>query len=315
MIVNLCHACRRVNAPTAQRCDACGCDLGEHDTWPSPLSRLAVASPDTALWLNDMASAPRAAAGGRRAPEAELPALDISLRDLDVPPLFARALGSTADAGPASQAPAAPPPPLKFDLPPQAHWAPTPAPTPVPAPAPAPAVVPAAAQAAALADTDSVARAAWKVARRGGVRRSRLARAAPVATDVLVLDPDDTARHQLSSLLRAFGFNVRSAASVPEAAALATEQAFVAAFFDVALDGIESGASLALLRHVGESAQRHGAPATLLVFVAAGLRPVDRVRAELAGFDEVLAKPLSRGGVARVLDSRGVALPSDARRV
>ena len=38
-----------------------------------------------------------------------------------------------------------------------------------------------------------------------------------------------------------------------------------------------------------------------------------RVRAELAGCDEVIAKPVTRGSVARVLDGRGVWLPCDAR--
>ncbi|MFY9510123.1 MAG: hypothetical protein WAQ05_04020, partial [Rubrivivax sp.] len=54
--------------------------------------------------------------------------------------------------------------------------------------------------------------------------------------------------------------------------------------------------------------------AMLRVLTSAPLSPVQRVRASLAGFDEVLAKPVSRGNVARVLDARGIVLPSDARR-
>jgi hypothetical protein len=52
-----------------------------------------------------------------------------------------------------------------------------------------------------------------------------------------------------------------------------------------------------------------------LVLVAARLQPTDRVRAALAGCDETILKPMSRGVVARVLDVRGISLPSDERRV
>jgi CheY-like chemotaxis protein len=163
---------------------------------------------------------------------------------------------------------------------------------------------------------DKAARAALKVARRGAVRRDRLqstAAASAAAPDVLVLDADDTACHQMCSLLRGFGFGVRSTANVAEAFALATAQPFVAVFADVALDG--SGGGIGLFQHVRGTAQRHGAGSTLLVLAAARLSHIDRVRAELAGCDEAITKPVSRGSVARVLDSHGVALPSDARRV
>jgi len=35
----------------------------------------------------------------------------------------------------------------------------------------------------------------------------------------------------------------------------------------------------------------------------------------LAGCDEAILKPFTRGSVASVLDARGVALPSDARHL
>ena len=41
---------------------------------------------------------------------------------------------------------------------------------------------------------------------------------------------------------------------------------------------------------------------------------MDRVRAELAGCEEIIAKPVTRGSVAAVLDSRGIALPADRRQ-
>jgi CheY-like chemotaxis protein len=293
MIVNLCHACRRINPPTAQRCGACGRELGDGDTWPSPLSRLAAAPLDTALWLNDLGQvhdAPHAVDL-----EAEPAPLDISLRDLDVPAPFV--------------APAQPRPQARLPWP-ASDTAPPPQ---EPAIAAACAAV-APGPARASLEVDPVARAAWKVARRGGVRRSRLARSAGAVADVLVLDRDDSARHPLCALLQAFGFNVHAAAGAIEAAALAAERTVVAAFLDVALDGSDGGAGLDLTRRLSTLAPPNGASHPLLVLVSARLGPIDRVRAELAGFDEMLAKPVNRGSVARVLDSRGIALPSDARR-
>jgi len=55
-------------------------------------------------------------------------------------------------------------------------------------------------------------------------------------------------------------------------------------------------------------------PSTAVVLMSPRLRPADRVRAALARSDAVLAKPLSRGDVARTLESCGVALPADERR-
>jgi hypothetical protein len=51
----------------------------------------------------------------------------------------------------------------------------------------------------------------------------------------------------------------------------------------------------------------------LLVLASAALQPMDRVRAELAGCDETIVKPVTRGSVAGALDKRGIALPVDPR--
>ena len=51
-----------------------------------------------------------------------------------------------------------------------------------------------------------------------------------------------------------------------------------------------------------------------VLLVTAQLNPADRVRATLAGIKAPLTKPVSRGDVARALESCGVTLPADARR-
>jgi hypothetical protein len=50
------------------------------------------------------------------------------------------------------------------------------------------------------------------------------------------------------------------------------------------------------------------------VLVSTQLRPVERVRAKLAGCDGMLVKPVTRGDVARTLEACGLSLPADARR-
>lgn len=279
MTANLCPACRGINLPSARNCGACGTALGDCDTVPMPLygAGKGAADADTAasaLWLDDLGRPPGL---GGAAPQREprLPAL--ALREVQLAP----PLGASHRTAPASSLP------------------------PPPAASPAPAAT----------ATDPAARAAHKIARRAAVRRSRLgATPAPALTDVLVLDSDETARHQLCSLLLAFGFGVRSAASVAEAAALAADRVFVAAFFDLPMDTVDDTV-LELFGTLRSGGLGAGSQLPLLVLVATQLRPLDRVRAELAGCNTVLPKPVSRGSIARALDVAGIALPSDARHV
>ncbi|MDE2146966.1 MAG: response regulator [Burkholderiales bacterium] len=147
-----------------------------------------------------------------------------------------------------------------------------------------------------------------KAARRAEVRRALQRDLPPGPAEVLVLDPDRQAREPLCNLLRAFGFDVAVAEDAARAWALSQARPFAVAFVDVPLDGSDGGSGIELCRHL------HAQAEALLVLVSAALRPLDRVRAELAGCDATLAKPVSRGSVARVLDSHGIALPADARR-
>ncbi|MDE2274783.1 MAG: response regulator, partial [Burkholderiales bacterium] len=147
-----------------------------------------------------------------------------------------------------------------------------------------------------------------KAARRAEVRRAMQRDIPQIATEVLVMDPDRRAREPLCSLLRAFGFEVAVADDPARAWALSLARPFAVVFVDVPLDGSDGGAGIELVKHL------QGQAGALLVLVSAALRPVDQVRAELAGCDATLGKPVSRGSVARVLDSHGIALPADARR-
>lgn len=168
---------------------------------------------------------------------------------------------------------------------------------------------------------EATARAVKKAAKRAEVRRLRrrdtsaAGGTAPSTPEVLVLDADETAGDTLCSLLRDFGFTVHATADVAEAAMLATTRPLVAIFVDLALRSDDGGDGIDLCKFILDAGWLHGDAESALVLVAAQLRPMDRVRAQLAGCAAALLKPTSRGAVAGVLDDRGIALPSDARRL
>jgi CheY-like chemotaxis protein len=145
---------------------------------------------------------------------------------------------------------------------------------------------------------------------RRAVRRAQRAgaAAATLMIDVLVLDADDADRAALSELLERFGFVVHAAGEVAQATELLTQRSYAAAFLEVAFDGSDRGAGVELCRRVKETEA-----ALALIVVTGRLDPSDQVRARLAGADVHLTKPLSRGDVARSLESCGVGLPADAR--
>jgi len=271
-----CPACRGLNSQLARRCTACGADLRGDDTAPMSLQQAGMGAASRGEPVSalwlDDIERPPLAARPRPGREPVLPG--VTVREIHLP--AARDAAHMADLA---------------DLP-------------VPAPAVARADLP---------SLDPAARAAQKIARRAAVRRSRLVAAPSSAVaEVLALDSDDTARHQLCSLLLAFGFGVRSAASVAEAAALAATRVFVAAFFDLPMGAVDD-ATLELFGKLRSGGRGEASQPPLLVLVATQLRPMDRVRAELAGCTTVLPKPVSRGSIARVLDVAGIALPCDAR--
>jgi CheY-like chemotaxis protein len=159
-----------------------------------------------------------------------------------------------------------------------------------------------------------------KAERRAEVRRARLARESPDGTaplvpqDVLVLDPNDASREQLSTLLEGFGFRACPARDPAEALALLAARGFAAVFFDVVLDGNDGSNAYELCLRARRVGAAGAGRSCALIIVGSASRPVERVHASLAGADQFLLRPALRGGVARALDACGVALPRDPRR-
>jgi CheY-like chemotaxis protein len=304
VIFNLCPACRHVNPADEARCDACGVELShEEDTVPAALRMEPRAPSPGALWLEDLAlpTPPQDPL------EPEEPPLELTLREVEMPPAppdsrFGRLLASE----PASECVVSPREDGLVVSDPESTY-------------PAGAEIEVSSGVRALLDDDPASRAAAKAARRAAVRRARLGPStiAPGAhqtvPEVLVLDPDDGARALLCTLLGAFGFRVHSAVDLDQAATLSIARPFAAVFVDIVLDGSDGGAGVDLCKQVKQTGTPGSEP-PVLVLVSTQLRPVERVRAKLAGCDGMLLKPVTRGDVARTLEDCGLSLPADARR-
>jgi CheY-like chemotaxis protein len=155
-----------------------------------------------------------------------------------------------------------------------------------------------------------------RAARRAQVRRDRArdaqdAAPAPTTPEVLVLGADARTDTPLCELLHAFGFAVRAATNLPESAA---PWPFVVVFVDVTRGTAGGGDAIELCNEVRERSRLPGALKPAIMLVADRLGSIERVRAGLAGCNEILLGPLTRGHVARALEARAIALPSDARR-
>ena len=106
---------------------------------------------------------------------------------------------------------------------------------------------------------------------------------------------------------------MRPVATLAQAALLAGFHPFAAVFVAVPPAAID-GAVHDLFERVREVGRQAGAAPAVRVLLASQWSPVDRVRAELAGCEATLARPVSRRDLARVLDANGVVLPRDPRR-
>lgn len=173
---------------------------------------------------------------------------------------------------------------------------------------------------APIVEQRSKARTAARAAARAAARRARLANAergeaADPTPDVLVLDDSEIAQAHLCRLLTDFGFRAHAVPSGQEALDLLARQAFSVVFFDVQLDEHDDNDGIDLCHRVKHQMPERNGSVPAVVIVSGQARAADRVRAGLAGCDIYLTKPLSRGSVARALESCGIALPSDARRL
>ena len=329
---NVCPACVRLNLPDASTCSTCGATLRgtapqaveEHsetfvdltemeldaDTTPS----VHLDAPELQRWFNsrtgglDGHSEPTHPTHPAEAREPDTPLLPLTLREFEAPPAPSDDDVATADPLPSGliqSDPQSPPPYLSPEAP-------------VATAAPPPRRI--AAPAAAPGSKPPVAKAATKALRRAQVRRSLQANkvqpeAAAAPADVLVLESEDAAREQMCALLEAFGFRTHPVQSTMQAVRMLAAKRYAVAFLNIIFDGSAAPASHDLCSRVKAPPTHASDTVCALIIVTGSARPLERVRAELAGCDAFLLKPVSRGSVAQALETCGVSLPIDARRV
>ena len=282
-----CLPCCCVSPADADRCEACGTAL------KAVVTQFDKRASSGAIWLDDLT--PQAQAGpssGAASVPGTLPELAITLLEVE------------AGAPVSAQWSVASALPMVETLVLSDH-------EPRPRPAYAAAVTEVTSQAAELTKV----RPNRKAERRAAVRKSRLrgkpaAGGESTASEVLVFDPHDGERDRLRNLLHDFGFRVHAVGRADEAVALAKSHTFIAAFVDMVPDAADGGAGLDLCQRVRAAGRCRDGTDTLLVLTATRLKPMDRVRAELAGCEEIILKPVIRSSVAGVLDSRGIASPA-----
>lgn len=330
---NTCPACVRVNLPDARICSTCGAtlhgpfagdtephseafiDLGvmesDLDTTPS----VHLDAPELQRWFHAHGGFDTPADHGHahplRAPEPPLPPL--SLRDVHPVPDLPRQ---------PPEPPGLPPGVVQSDAQAQPPYSPPHSPPQDPR-ASAPSgrssrSAPPAAQHATAPTAPAAMPTATKAQRRAQVRRKLLATKEPAVTaapaDVLVLDGDDAAREQLCTLLTAFGFRTHPVQSTMQAVRMLVAKRYAAAFLNIIFDGSAAPAAHDLCSRVKAPPPHADDAPCALIIVTGAARPVERVRAELAGCDAFLLKPVSRGSVAQALEACGVPLPIDSRR-
>lgn len=161
-------------------------------------------------------------------------------------------------------------------------------------------------------------RAEAKAAARRRSRRARLAQAGRAGAESLcdvVLLAREQSDADLGARLEAFGFRVHPAAHSADALSLIAALPLAAVFLDVAPGSDEDMDGLELCMEIKQRRAVLAGTVPPVFLLANRDSAAGRVRAELAGCDALLIRPVTRGDVARALEASDVVLPADERRI
>ena len=119
---------------------------------------------------------------------------------------------------------------------------------------------------------------------------------------VLLIEDNADAREALRVLLELDGYDVEAAADGPQGLEIAQAKAPTVALIDIGLPGIDGYEVARRLRALS-------GPGAFLVALTGYSDPDDRRRAEEAGFDAHVVKPVDPDELTRLLARRGIPGP------
>lgn len=153
-----------------------------------------------------------------------------------------------------------------------------------------------------------------KAERRAKVRQRQLRtqrdQAAPTATppvDVLLLEPDAGSRVAICGVLEEFGFRTHAVVDADEAVAMSQQRRYAAVLLGIGAPEQDTASLCHQLRRMPAFG------ATPVFAIGDPGRHADRVRMQLAGAQDTLMRPVTRGALAHTLNLHGVVLPRDPR--
>jgi CheY-like chemotaxis protein len=117
------------------------------------------------------------------------------------------------------------------------------------------------------------------------------------ATPILLVDDDEIIRHTLSKLLTHEGFEVTTAASVPEALGLINSDVYDVLLSDLHMPGAGDGLTVV-------SAMRHANPKAVTMLLSSFPEMETAAHAILAQADEILVKPMELSALVKTITKR-----------
>lgn len=138
-------------------------------------------------------------------------------------------------------------------------------------------------------------------------QRDQAAQTAAPPVDVLLLEPDAGSRVAICGVLEDFGFRTHAVVDADEAVAMSQQRRYAAVLLGIGAPGQDTATLCHQLRRMPAFG------ATPLFAIGDPGRHADRVRMQLAGAQDTLMRPVTRGALAHTLNLHGVVLPHDPR--
>ena len=127
-------------------------------------------------------------------------------------------------------------------------------------------------------------------------------------TKVLVVDDDDALRHVLATILQEHGYDVTTAANVPDALKLITAGSYDVLLSDLHMPGKGDGLTVV-------SAMRHANPKAVTILLSAFPEMDAAAQAILLQADQILVKPMNIPALLEAIEQRLASAPPPSRRI